>query len=73
MASVISLTPALSVALERAHDGGFRSRMLLSQWTERVERDDGFEQLWHVLFRTGLVGVSLDKEEGPSADGVGTG
>ena len=41
-----------------------RRWMLPSQWAERVERDDGFERIRHVLFRTGLVGVSLDKEEG---------
>ena len=66
MASVISLTPSLSAALERAHRSAVSVRrwMLPSQWTERVERHDGFEQIRHVLFRTGLVGVSLDKEEG---------
>ena len=59
-------TPALSVAGARAHRSAVSVRrwMLPSQWTERVERDDGFEQIRYVLFRTGLVGVSLDKEEG---------
>ena len=66
MAAVARGVGALSAALERSHRSAVSVRrwMLPRQWAERVERDDGFERIRHVLFRTGLVGVSLDKEEG---------
>ena len=66
MAAVARGVGALSAALERSHRSAVSVRrwMLPRQWVERVERNDGFERIRHVLFRTGLVGVSLDKEEG---------
>ena len=51
--------------MEAAHRSApvVRRWMLPREWRERIENGgDGFERARYVLFGTGLIGVSLDKE-----------
>ena len=80
MASVVDGIPKLSEALREVHVSApaLRRWLLPPEWTRRVESSDEFRTANYVLFRTGLIGVSLDRvlgggKGGGSGDSSGKG
>eukprot|EP00740_Mantoniella_antarctica_P005847 CAMPEP_0181363154 /NCGR_PEP_ID=MMETSP1106-20121128/8527_1 /TAXON_ID=81844 /ORGANISM="Mantoniella antarctica, Strain SL-175" /LENGTH=421 /DNA_ID=CAMNT_0023477433 /DNA_START=94 /DNA_END=1356 /DNA_ORIENTATION=+ len=71
MAVVVAGVPSLATALERVHESAPATRrwLLPPAWVQRVETLDALKGARHILFRTGLIGVSLDRARGSGNGG----